>query len=115
MSDRRNFIKQTSLLGAGLVFIDPFIRKGIARPFNNLDAGAAAALRFRQVHLNFHTSGLIEEVAKSFDAEEFASTLKKASVNSVTSFARCHRGYLYYNSKKHPERIHPHFYTHGNS
>jgi len=113
MSHRRNFIKQTSLLGAGLVFIDPFIRKAIATPFNNLDEGAATALRFRQVHLDFHTSGLIEEVAKSFDAEEFASTLKKASVNSVTSFARCHHGYLYYDSKKHPERIHPHL-THRN-
>ncbi len=113
MSGRRNFIKQTSLLGAGLVFIDPFMKKVLATPIKKLDAGAATALRFRQVHLDFHTSGLIEDVAKSFDAEEFASTLKKANVNSVTSFARCHHGYLYYNSKKHPERIHPHL-THRN-
>ena len=52
-------------------------------------------------------------MAKSFDAEEFATTLRKANVNSVTSFARCHHGYLYYDSKKHPERIHPHL-THRN-
>jgi hypothetical protein len=108
MSDRRNFIKQTSLLGAGLLFIDPLMKKALATPYNSLGAEATSGLRFRQVHLDFHTSGLIEDVAKSFDAEEFASTLKKAHVNSVTSFARCHHGYLYYDSKKHPERIHPH-------
>jgi len=47
-------------------------------------------------------------VAKDFDTEEFAATLKKAYVNSVTAFARDLHGYLYYDSKKHPERIHPH-------
>jgi hypothetical protein len=108
MSGRRNFIKQTSMLGAGLLFIDPLLKKAPATPIIDPGAETTTGLRFRQVHLDFHTSGLIEEVAKSFDPEEFASTLKKANVNSVTSFARCHHGYLYYNSKKHPERIHPH-------
>ncbi|HZH65831.1 MAG TPA: hypothetical protein VEY10_13135, partial [Flavisolibacter sp.] len=80
MSHRRDFIKQTSMLGAGLLFFDPFMKKAIATPFTGLNAETATGLRFRQVHLDFHTSGLIEDVAKSFDAEEFASTLKKAHV-----------------------------------
>jgi len=62
----------------------------------------------RQIHLDFHTSGFIPNVAKNFDAETFVRTFKDASVNSVTVFARCHHGYLYYQSKANPERIHPH-------
>ncbi|WP_218915138.1 alpha-L-fucosidase [Caldanaerobius polysaccharolyticus] len=65
-------------------------------------------LPFREVHLDFHTSPDIEGVGVKFDAEEFATTLEKARVNSITCFARCHHGYLYYDSKKFPERIHPH-------
>jgi hypothetical protein len=55
-----------------------FSKQTIATPVNNSPAPASTGLRFRQVHLDFHTSGLIEEVAKSFDADQFASTLKKA-------------------------------------
>lgn len=33
--------------------------------------------------------------------------LDKAHVNSITCFARCHHGWLYYASKAFPERIHP--------
>src|SRR5688500_4407143 len=113
MSGRRKFITQTSMLGAGFMFLDPFIMSGLSAPLAGLAEQNTTSLRFRQVHLDFHTSGLIEEVAKSFDAEEFAATLRKANVNSVTSFARCHHGYLYYDSKKHPERIHP-YLTHRN-
>lgn len=65
-------------------------------------------LRFRQIHLDFHTSSKIPSVGEAFDAQEFARTLKEAHVNSVTCFARCHHGMLYYDSKRFPERIHPH-------
>lgn len=65
-------------------------------------------LRYRQVHLDFHTSQHILGVGQAFDPEEFASTLKQAHVNSVTCFARCHHGYLYYDSRVNPERRHPH-------
>lgn len=65
-------------------------------------------LRFRQIHLDFHTSPDIEGIGDEFDAEEFASTLEKAHVNSITCFARCHHGMLYYDSKAFPERVHPH-------
>ena len=65
-------------------------------------------LRFRQIHLDFHTSPDIEEIGAEFDPDEFASTLAKAHVNSVTCFARGHHGYIYYDSRKNPERVHPH-------
>lgn len=64
-------------------------------------------LRGRQIHLDFHTSPLIPGVGKEFEAREFASVLKKAHVDSVTCFARCHHGMLYYDSKRFPERVHP--------
>jgi hypothetical protein len=64
-------------------------------------------LPFRQIHMDFHTSEAIEKIGAEFDAEEFASTLKNAHVESVTCFARCHHGWMYYDSKKFPERVHP--------
>jgi hypothetical protein len=69
---------------------------------------ANPSLRTRQIHLDFHTSPDIPEIAADFDADQFADTLAEAAVNSVTCFARCHHGYLYYPSKRNPERIHPH-------
>jgi len=63
-------------------------------------------LRFRQIHLDYHTSPLIEDVGQDFDAEEFAQTLKNASVNSVTCFAKCHHGMSYYPTKV--GVMHPH-------
>ena len=65
-------------------------------------------LRFRQVHLDFHTSGDIPGIGSQFDPDEFADTLAQARVDSITCFARCHHGYLYYDSKKFPDRVHPH-------
>lgn len=65
-------------------------------------------LRYRQVHLDFHTSEDITGIGEQFDPDEFASTLQKARVNSITCFARCHHGWIYYDTKKFPERRHPH-------
>ena len=62
-------------------------------------------LRFRQIHLDFHTSRHIPDVGADFDAREFARTMKAAHVDSVTVFAKCHHGHLYYETK-HPAR-HP--------
>ncbi|PTX96137.1 beta-galactosidase [Spartobacteria bacterium LR76] len=59
----------------------------------------------RQVHLDFHTSPHIPEVGADFDAADFARTMKRAHVNSVTIFAKCHHGYTYYPSQV--GRIHP--------
>ena len=65
-------------------------------------------LRFRQVHLDFHTSQHITGIGTAFDPDEFADTLKRAHVNSITCFARCHHGYIYYDTRVNPERRHPH-------
>lgn len=67
-----------------------------------------SATPFRQVHLDFHTSEHIARVGDQFDPEQFARTLVAARVNSITCFARCHHGYLYYHSRRNPERQHPH-------
>ena len=50
----------------------------------------------RQVHLDFHNSPLIPEVASDFDAAGFAQTFADAHVNSVTVAAKCHHGMCYY-------------------
>lgn len=69
-------------------------------------------MRKRTVHLDFHTSPYVK-VGEKFDSHEFAQTLKKAHVNSITCFARDHHGYLWYNSKNHPEMIHPGLVNHN--
>jgi len=61
----------------------------------------------RQIHLDFHTSELIPGIGNNFDPEKFASTFKEADVSSVTVFARCHHGWMYYPSEKFPHLIHP--------
>jgi hypothetical protein len=60
---------------------------------------------YRQVHLDFHTSPLIRDVGSEFRPEEFVEMLRRASVNSVTVFAKCHHGMSYYDTRvgvKHP-------------
>jgi len=59
----------------------------------------------RQIHLDFHTGPAVPDVGSQFDARAFAKTMKAANVNSVTVFAKCHHGHLYYNTRR-PER-HP--------
>ena len=63
------------------------------------------SLRSRQIHLDFHTGPAVPDVGRDFDAREFARTMKRAHVNSVTVFAKCHHGHLYYDTRR-PER-HP--------
>jgi hypothetical protein len=53
----------------------------------------------RQVHLDFHTSPFIPDVGSEFNAAEFARTMKRAHINSVTIFAKCHHGQCYYPTK----------------
>jgi hypothetical protein len=61
----------------------------------------------RQIHLDFHTSGLIPGVGADFDPAGFAKTLADAHVNSVLCFARCHHGWVYYDSTQLADRKHP--------
>ncbi|MBC7736184.1 MAG: beta-galactosidase trimerization domain-containing protein [Candidatus Saccharibacteria bacterium] len=53
-------------------------------------------LRYRQIHLDFHTSEHIPGVGAAFDAQDFVATLQAAHVDSVTVFAKCHHGWCYY-------------------
>ena len=60
----------------------------------------------RQIHLDFHNSPFIPGICSQFDPEEFAQTMVRAHVNSVTVFARCIHGMAYYPTKfgrQHPE------------
>ncbi len=61
----------------------------------------------RQIHLDFHTSEYIPGIGSAFNPETFAKTAKEAYISSMTVFARCHHGWLYYPSKKFPEMVHP--------
>ncbi|CAI6066690.1 alpha-amylase family protein [Cohnella sp. JJ-181] len=53
-------------------------------------------MRFRQVHLDFHTSELIEGIGSSFSADQFQSMLKLGHVDSITVFSKCHHGWAYH-------------------
>jgi len=64
-------------------------------------------LRFRQIHLDFHTSEHIDDIGRQFDPKAFVATLKQSHVDSITCFARCHHGYLYYRSRKFKQFQHP--------
>ena len=53
-------------------------------------------MRFRQIHLDFHTSGLIPGIGSAFDADAFGQAFARAHVDSVTVFSKCHHGYSYH-------------------
>ncbi len=62
-------------------------------------------LRFRQIHLDFHTSEDIRPIGHKFDAGQFQDALQRGHVNSVTIFAKCHHGLSYHDTKvgqRHP-------------
>ncbi len=59
----------------------------------------------RTIHLDFHTGPQVPDVGSKFDAIRFADTFERANVDSVTLFAKCHHGHLYYDTDR-PER-HP--------
>jgi len=56
-------------------------------------------MRFRQVHLDFHTGPAIPEVGQSFDKKDWQDKLKRARVNSITCFSLCHHGMSYHPTK----------------
>jgi hypothetical protein len=53
-------------------------------------------LRFRQVHLDFHTAETIPSVGRTFDAGDFQRSLQEACVDSITVFSKCHHGWSYH-------------------
>jgi hypothetical protein len=117
---RRDFLRTAASVGVGTTALSGAVSGGNAsvqlaqhtisaqqaRP--SWFRADAPVMRYRQIHLDFHTSEKILGVGADFDPEAFAATLEKARVNSITCFGRCHHGMIYFDSKKHPERIHPH-------
>ena len=63
-------------------------------------------LRYRQIHLDFHTSPVCTDIGKDFDAQAFAQRLKDGNVDSINIFAKCHHGMSYYPTKV--GIVHPH-------
>ena len=53
------------------------------------------SLKFRQIHLDFHTSPEIPEVGVDFNKAQWQKTLLDSAVDSITCFATCHHGYAY--------------------
>ncbi|MBC7959067.1 MAG: family 10 glycosylhydrolase, partial [Vallitaleaceae bacterium] len=63
-------------------------------------------LKFRQVHLDFHTSEKIQNIGQAFDKDQFQSALKTGHIDSITVFSKCHHGWAYHPSTA--NEIHPH-------
>ena len=62
-------------------------------------------MRFRQVHLDFHTSEAIVPIGDRFDKRQFQDMLKIGHVDSITVFSKCHHGWAYHPSEA--NEIHP--------
>ena len=56
-------------------------------------------LRFRQIHLDFHTSPAIPGIGKAFDKKLWQERLKLTHADSITCFSCCHHGWSYHPSK----------------
>lgn len=62
-------------------------------------------MRFRQVHLDFHTSEAITPIGDRFDKKQFQEMLKRGHVDSITVFSKCHHGWAYHPSEA--NEMHP--------
>ncbi|MDR9857937.1 beta-galactosidase trimerization domain-containing protein [Paenibacillus sp. VCA1] len=62
-------------------------------------------MRFRQVHLDFHTSEAIDSIGSQFEKGQFQQMLKLGHVDSITVFSKCHHGWAYHPSEA--NQIHP--------
>ncbi|MCL2832265.1 MAG: beta-galactosidase trimerization domain-containing protein [Treponema sp.] len=63
-------------------------------------------LRYRQIHLDFHTSELIEGIGSKFSRDQFQEMLKLGHVDSIVLYSKCHHGWAYHPSKA--NQMHPH-------
>ena len=64
-------------------------------------------MRFRQVHLDFHTSEKVPMIGARFDRKQFQKALTDGHVDSITVFSKCHHGWAYHPStanRPHPNR-----------
>ena len=63
-------------------------------------------LRYRQIHLDFHTSPDIPDIGARFDRNQWQEALRAGHVDSVTTFAKCHHGWSYHETAV--GKMHPH-------
>lgn len=63
-------------------------------------------MRFRQVHLDFHTSEAIPGIGSRFSKPQFQNMLRAGHVDSITVFSKCHHGWAYHPSEA--NETHPH-------
>lgn len=63
-------------------------------------------MRFRQVHLDFHTSEAIPDIGGQFSRSQFQNMLHLGHINSITVFSKCHHGWAYHPSEA--NEMHPH-------
>ncbi|MFC5531472.1 beta-galactosidase trimerization domain-containing protein [Cohnella yongneupensis] len=62
-------------------------------------------MRYRQVHLDFHTSEAIPDIGSQFSKKQFQDMLKLGHVDSITVFSKCHHGWAYHPSET--NEMHP--------
>ena len=65
-------------------------------------------LRFRQIHLDFHTSPAIEGIGEAFDKSAWQAALEAGHVDSITCFAVGHHGWSY--NETQVGQMHPHLH-----
>jgi len=65
----------------------------------------ADRLRFRQVHLDFHTSEAVPGVGSRFRKKQWQDALELGAVDSITVFAKGHHGWAYYPTRA--GHVHP--------
>lgn len=63
-------------------------------------------MRYRQVHLDFHTSEAIAGIGSRFSKSQFQNMLRVGHVDSITVFSKCHHGWAYHPSEA--NEMHPH-------
>ncbi|MGB8451574.1 MAG: alpha-amylase family protein [Anaerocolumna sp.] len=62
-------------------------------------------MRYRQVHLDFHTSECVEGIGEKFNKKQFQNALKTGFIDSITIFSKCHHGWSYHPTKV--NQMHP--------
>lgn len=55
-------------------------------------------MRFRQIHLDFHTTEAIASIGGHFNKKQFQDMLQLGHVDSITVFSKCHHGWAYHPS-----------------
>ena len=65
-------------------------------------------LRYRQIHVDFHTSEQFTDIGGEFDAGACALMLADSHVDLITCFARGHHGMIFCDTQAQRERRNPH-------